>query len=166
MKKILRKTALTRTLFFLTADIVLISLAVWLAFILRFDGTIPERFLPSFCNLLILALVFHIPIFYFWGLYSFSWSYVSAKELVSLITGSFFAFLLASLAIYMFFGDFSGFSQLPRSVLIISYFLVVLLAGALRFSKRIYLQSIRRDIGKKEKERILIIGAGDAGEQI
>jgi len=166
MKKILRKTALTRTLFFLTADIVLISLAVWLAFILRFDGTIPERFLPSFCNLLILALVFHIPIFYFWGLYSFSWSYVSAKELVSLITGSFFAFLLASLAIYMFFGDFSGFSQFPRSVLIISYFLVVLLAGALRFSKRIYLQSIRRDIGKKEKERILIIGAGDAGEQI
>lgn len=162
MRKILRKTALTRTLFFAVADIALISLAIWLAFIFRFDGTIPENFVSSFYNLLILALVFHIPIFYFWGLYSFSWSYVSTKELTSLLSGSFFAFLLTGLAIYMF----EGFSSFPRSVLPGSYLLVILFVGGIRFLKRIYLQTIKKDKSKKKKERILIIGAGDAGEQI
>jgi len=159
-----KKTKTTKLLFFLAADIILISLAVWFAFLLRFDGEIPESFLPALEKTFILTLIFIIPIFYFFGLYSFSWSYVSTKELISLIEGVTLAFIFISLAIYIS-ADFPGFAGFPRSTIIIVYTLVVLFAGAIRFSKRIYLNLASKK-GNIEKERTLIVGAGDAGEQI
>jgi len=88
---------------------------------------------------------------------------VSTKELISLfkaITLS-FVFLVFSILVLR---TFKGF---PRSILIISYFLIFVFCGAVRFAKRIYLELIRDKKGrKKEREKVLIIGAGDAGEQI
>ena len=159
------KTALKRILFFAALDIVLISLSVVLAFFLRFEGKIPFQYIEeqTLQQVVILTLLFCLPVFYFFGLYSFSWSYVSTKELISLfkaITLS-FVFLVFSILVLR---TFKGF---PRSILIISYFLIFVFCGAVRFAKRIYLELIRDKKGrKKEREKVLIIGAGDAGEQI
>src|SRR4030066_119233 len=57
---------------------------------------------------------------------------------------------------------FSGF---PRSSLFITYFFVFVLCGSLRFAKRVFLQ-VFPSKKQKEKERTLIVGAGDAGEQL
>src|SRR4030065_642765 len=57
---------------------------------------------------------------------------------------------------------FSGF---PRSTLFITYFFVFVLCGSLRFAKRAFLQ-IFPSKKEKEKERTLIVGAGEAGEKI
>src|SRR3989344_3606577 len=141
MFNLLKKTALKRTLFFVTTDIVFIMVSVWLAFILRFDGSIPEQYVPFLFRMIVLAIFFTIPIFYFKRLYSFSWSYVSSGELISL------------------------FINFPRSTIFISYFLVFIFCSLTRFSKRIYLHVVgfKR---MENKERTLIVGAGDAGEQI
>jgi len=164
MDKIFKRAAFTRTLFFIAADIILIILAIWLAFLLRFDGLIPSVFDSALKITLVLAIVFHIPIFYFFGLYSFSWSYVSTRELISLFFGTTFSFLFLTTAIFLS-RDFASFKGFPRSTLFIGYILVILFAAGIRFSKRIYLHFLS---GKnvKERQRILIIGAGDAGEQI
>jgi len=155
-----------RPLFFLTADIVLISLAVWLAFLLRFDGQIPFKYIEggALAYVIILALIFTLPIFYSFRLYSFSWSYVSTSELIALLKASFFSFL-ALAVIFLFLKDQVFFQGFPRSTLFISYFLIFILCGGIRFAKRIYLRSFKRR-GEEKKERILIVGAGDAGEQI
>jgi len=58
--------------------------------------------------------------------------------------------------------SFQGF---PRSTFFISYFLIFIFCGGIRFAKRIYLQLFQKGL-EKNKERTLIIGAGDAGEQI
>lgn len=162
--KLFAKIINTRMLLFMVSDVLLVSLSVWLAFLIRFEGQIPNRYFPNIQGIILLALVITIPLFYFFKLYYFSWSYVGLNELLSLIKATALSFLLLT-AFYFVFRDRAIFSGFPRSTLFISYFLIFLFSGALRFSKRIYSQIIQK---KKEgdKEKTLIVGAGDAGEQI
>ncbi|MFH0791624.1 MAG: nucleoside-diphosphate sugar epimerase/dehydratase [bacterium] len=159
----LPRTKFTRAIFFLTGDIIFISLAVILAFALRFDGDIPFEYGWIIWRLIALSVVFYLPFFYFGKIYSFSWSYVSATELVSLFKATSFGFIFLMVALYLS-RDFPAFSGLPRSTLVISYFLTFIFTGALRFSKRIYLnlKHSRQSLGIK----LLIVGAGDEGEQL
>lgn len=163
-KFLANKRNLTRLALFLIFDAILIILAVYFAFLLRFEGQIPGQYLINIRGMIFLALIFCLPIFYFYRLYSFVWAYVSAQELVSLIKAATFSFLLLFFSIFLLCQNpvFLGF---PRSTIFISYFLVILFSGALRFSKRIYLQ-ITAKKAKEEKEKTLIVGAGDAGEQL
>lgn len=161
--KIFSRTTKTRFLFFFIADIISIVISVWLAFLLRFEGEIPPQHILNLPGLFFLSLFFTLPIFNFLNLYSFSWAYVSAQELISLFEGTLLSFLLSGFAL-LIFRELPWFLAFPRSTLFISYFLVFLFSGAIRFSKRVYLQIFQG--GQEEKERTLIVGAGDAGEQI
>lgn len=153
-----------QTLIFLIADILLISLAVWLAFLLRFDGEIPSQYLEQgiLIRMIFLALIFSLPIFYYLDLYSFSWSYVSTNELISLVKAVTLSFCFLVISFFIL-KSFHGF---PRSTLFISYFLIFIFCGGIRFSKRVYTQISKKRKTKQVKERTLIVGAGDAGEQI
>jgi len=164
MSFLLKKTPLTRTIFFASADIFFTGLAVWLAFLLRFDGNIPPQYVPFIFRMIALAVIFLIPIFYFNKLYSFSWSYVSASELISLFKAITISFIFLSVAIFIskYFPHFTNF---PRSVIFISYILVFVFSGGIRLSKRIFFRILGSDRTVK-KQRTLIAGAGDAGEQI
>ena len=157
-----RKAA--RFIFFILADAFLIFLSVYLAFVVRFEGAVPERYVLNILGIIFLAWLITIPIFYFSKLYHFTWSYVSAQELVSLIKAAVLSFL-ALTAVFFVFKEHPIFSGFPRSTLFISYFFVFILCGTIRFAKRFYLQIIP-GMGKGKKERTLIVGAGDAGEQI
>jgi len=84
--------------------------------------------------------------------------------MISLFKAVGLSFLFSGIT-FLIFRDLHQFSSFPRSTIFISYFLVFLFCGALRFSKRIYLQSFQKGV-REEKERTLIVGAGDAGEQI
>lgn len=154
-----------RTLFFLVFDILFIALSIVLAFALRFDGSIPSQYLEegTIINVIVLALLFTLPIFYSFRLYSFSWAYVSASELISLFKAVFSSFLFLAV-IFLIFKDQQFFQGFPRSTLFISYFLIFIFAGAIRFAKRIYFQMFKEKGG--DRERTLIVGAGDAGEQL
>src|SRR3989344_2455567 len=154
-----------RKVFFFIGDILLIIIAVYLAFLLRFEGRIPSQYFDGVLQgAIVLALLFSLPIFYFFRLYAFTWAYVSTRELISLAQATFLSFLFSG-AVLLIARDFPSFTGFPRSILFVSYFLIFLFCGGLRFTKRIYLQLFQTGI-KKEKERTLIAGAGDAGEQI
>jgi len=153
-----------RKFLFLLADIILISLSVYLAFLVRFEGMIPGRYSLNILGIILLSLVITIPVFYFLKLYHFSWAYVSTEELIALVKGTFLSFLLLAASFFVL-RDHLIFTGFPRSTLFITYFFIFFLCGGIRFSKRIYFQLFpKRE--KEEKERTLIVGAGDAGEQI
>lgn len=162
--KIFRKTAKTRALAFMVSDIVLISLSVFLAFIVRFEGQIPNQYFLNILGVILLALIITIPVFYFLKLYHFSWSYVSTEELIALIKATGLSFLILTTS-FIILRDHPIFSGFPRSTLFISYFFIFVFCGGVRFLKRIYLQTFQKEI-KGEKEKTLIVGAGNAGEQI
>ncbi|MFH1037009.1 MAG: nucleoside-diphosphate sugar epimerase/dehydratase [Patescibacteria group bacterium] len=153
-----------RKFLFLMADVILISFSVFLAFVVRFEGNIPHYYFSNIWTLAAFALLFTVPIFYFLKLYSFSWSYVSAEELISMVKGTVLSFLFLT-AFFFVLRDRTIFSGFPRSTLFISYFFIFVFCGGIRFAKRICLQ-IFSGRNKTEKERILIVGAGDAGEHI
>lgn len=149
---------------FLIGDIILIDLAVWLAFLLRFEGQIPNQHFSNIWGLIFVTLITTLPIFYFSKLYSFSWTYVSTQELIGLFRAVALSFLFSSVLLFLFKNHpvFIGF---PRSTLFISYFLIFFFCGGLRFLKKAYRQ-IFQGIAIEEREGTLIVGAGDAGEQI
>ncbi len=163
-KIFIEKRSLVRIIFFLVLDAVLIYISVYLAFIVRFEGQIPSRYFLNIEGIILLALIITLPIFYFSKLYYFDWDYVSTEELVSLMKAVSLSFLILT-ASFIILRDHPVFTGFPRSTLFISYFFVFILSGGARFAKRIYLQTFP---GKQmqEKERTLIVGAGDAGEQI
>jgi FlaA1/EpsC-like NDP-sugar epimerase len=164
LSKVFKRTAKTRFIFFFITDIISIVVSVWLAFLLRFEGKIPLNHFLNIQGLIFLALIFSLPTFYRLKLYSFSWAYVSTQELISLLEGTSLSFLFSALFL-LIFRDLFWFLGFPRSTLFISYFLIFLFSGAIRFSKRIYLEMFQKGL-EEEKERTLIVGAGDAGEQI
>ncbi|HLD70758.1 MAG TPA: nucleoside-diphosphate sugar epimerase/dehydratase [Negativicutes bacterium] len=159
-----KRTAAKRMAFFIVTDILAIILSFWLAFLIRFDGQVPAQYLVYLPRLIIMAIFFIIPVFYIRRLYSFSWAYVSASELISLFISTTVAFGLLSGAIFVshYFPHFLNF---PRSTIFISYILVFIFASGVRFSKRIYSHGAGFS-SLKGQERTLIVGAGDAGEQI
>jgi len=160
----IEKRFLLRLIIFLFLDAILTSLSVLLAFAVRFEGQIPIRYFSNIPGIISLTLAITLPIFYFLRLYHFSWIYVSAAELISLIKATSLSFLLLT-ATFFILRDEAIFSGFPRSTLFISYFFIFIFCGGIRFAKRLYLQ-IFPGVKKGEKERTLIVGAGDAGEQI
>ena len=118
-----KKTIITKIIFFVLADIALIAISVLFAFLIRFDGQIPSQYFPFVSRIIALAVIFTIPIFYFQGLYSFSWSYVSTTEVVSLFKATTVSFIFLGITIFIS-KYFPSFENFPRSILFISYLLV------------------------------------------
>lgn len=151
-------------------DALLVAVAYLSAYALRFEGDIPpwqweniEKTLP---HLLVVKLV----AFHFFGLYRGLWRYTSIVDLQNVIKASSAATAVAALAILFLF-RFEGFS---RSVFILDWGLTIFLVGGVRIAARVFttnhvgdLFSLRRnsDSKRKARKRLLIIGAGDAGEK-
>jgi len=152
-----------RALFFLIIDSFLIALSMYAAFLLRFEGRIPSQYMEDLWILILIALAVKVPIFYLQRLYHISWSYVSVRELMSVFKGGFYSSLLLGTALFILRTTpvFIGF---PRSILFIDFFLTITLIGGFRSTKRVYLQFVKGF--PVEGRRTLIVGAGDAGEQL
>jgi len=155
-----------RFFFFLFFDFVLIVGTGYVAFLLRFEGIIPEA---QFANLrFVLFVVPPFLLLALWRekLYRASWAYVSIVDLMALVRGlsiSFFIF-----AVLVFILRDGVFSTFPRSVIFIHYFLTIIFLGGFRISKRVHARIKNQNgAGRSEGDkRVLIIGAGDAGEQL
>ncbi len=164
MPSIFKKTANTRLFFFISVDILSIVFSVWLSFLVRFDASIPADYQPFLLRIIMLAIICIIPVFHFYKLYSFSWSYVSINEVISLFSATTISFIFLTMVISFpkYFPLFLGF---PRSTLVTSYILIFVFCASSRFYKKFQL---RMAGGAKvvKRDKTLIAGAGDAGEQI
>ena len=156
---------ISRTLFFALGDAASIALAFFLAFFLRFDGLIPRQHLEGTLPMVILlSWAILLPIFVLARLYSFSWRHVGTRDVLVLwyaVTGG---FILLSIFV-IGFQNVPAFAAFPRSTLLIGYVLAFFATGAMRMAKRIA-QQISLGNGGGARIRVLIVGAGDASEQL
>jgi len=163
----LKKTNRKRVAFFLIFDSVLISLSMWIAFLLRFEGRVPGIYVENLWIFIPTSLFIKIFLLYLHGLYRVNWSYISTEELFSLVKALGCSFL-AMASIFLLLRNLPPFSGFPRSILIIDLSITLLLIGSFRVAKRMYFQIFKWP-GSKETnagKRTLIVGAGDAGEQV
>lgn len=164
MSTLIKRTPVTRILFFMAADAFFAAASLWTAFWLRFDGHIPDRYFPFLYELTVTLVIIVLAVFLVRRMYAFSWSYVSASEAVSVTVSAVIAYGLFALAVAAS-GQFPQFTDFPRAVIVTSFLLFLISCAALRFAKRIWLHSAG-SLGAGDKARTLIVGAGDAGEQI
>ncbi len=162
--RILRSYPFLRLPTLLALDTVLIIISVWIGFLLRFEGYIPSAHITNAIGFGVLAIAITLPLFYYFRLYAFSYSYVSTDALIAIARANVLAFAATGLVLFLF-RESTVFRGFPRSVLFFTFILLFLTTSALRFYKRITRELFQKgDDG--EKERTLIIGAGDAGIQI
>lgn len=135
----------------------LIVLSNYVAFWLRFDGLIPRAQIESFWAMLPWLLTIRGLIFIPFRLYEGLWRYTSILELRNIIAGV----GLSTVVFYLIVQQFSV-PDYPRSIYFIDTLVLIFLMGGVRLARRLYLK-VRKFKGEK---RVLIYGAGDAGEMI
>ncbi|KAA6225475.1 MULTISPECIES: UDP-N-acetylglucosamine 4,6-dehydratase (configuration-retaining) [unclassified Campylobacter] len=153
MNLALRKTQ--RLIFFLSLDIILLSLSIYLAFELRFSGEIGEEFYPGLIKAWIILLILKLYFLYLFEIYRVAWRFFSLSEARKI----FFALALAECAfliIFYFFSDF--FNPFPRSVIGIDFVLSYMFIGTLRISKRMLID-FKPSRLKDEERPCIVVGA-------
>lgn len=156
---------------FILADLVLIISAVFLSFVLRYDGAIPLERTENFLSFVVLAAILTIVVFLLQGLYEISWKFVSLTDLANIFLSVAVSGFAIGSALF-FFRDIVYFQGFPRSVFFLYLILIFIFSSVLRFSKRLYWQIIRpapfnndfflpltlQTLNKKEVKNILITG--------
>ena len=147
-----------RRIFVFMFDIALISLSLCLAFLLRFDFSIPSQEMHLFWECLTVVLVVKPLVFIATGFYNSLWRYASVQDAIEILKGVTFSSILAVFAVLFL----QQFTPIPRSIFLLDWILLFALLAASRLVWRIYRESYI--IGKScEGPRTLIVGAGEAG---
>jgi len=166
LKRIFRKSVFKRRAFFFISDVLVISFSMYASFWCRFNGLIPDQFQKSLPYFILLALVLKLAFLVYFDLYDISWRFVSLEESVKVLKALSLGTLTLGMSLY-FLRLSVPFRGFPRSILLIDYVFSLILIGSLRISKRMVLEGIKSTLkSKKEKVKVLIIGAGSAGEQM
>jgi FlaA1/EpsC-like NDP-sugar epimerase len=152
----------------LGVDLLLLVAAHLLAYIIRFDGAVPQE---QWANIFVLGflLPFKLVLFNLFGLYRGMWRYTSLADLLSILKACVVAGLIA-LGGILLLNRFDGFS---RAVFVLDALLTFLFIAGFRISLRLSCQSafclpfFQADASKRQRrKRLLIIGAGDAAEKV
>lgn len=155
----------------IAVDLALFILAHAFSYTLRFDLMINPREWSNFWEFLPLLIGIKFCCFIALGVYRGMWRYVSINDLFTLLKAVSLASLII-IAIILVMYRFQGFS---RGVFIIDWILTFVLIGGSRvlirqgFHSRIFKDRFAKGaVYKPEtaKKKVIIIGAGDAGEKI
>ena len=166
MFKILRRSNFWIVFF---GDAILVGLAYYFAYYLRFDGNIPARELANWMNTVVWIVPLKLVCFFFFGLYEGMWRYTGIYDLENLIK----ACVISSGVIVFILVLKVRFEGFPRSVFVIDLMLTFLFLSGVRVGIRLFLGSGRDMSGfwvfgrkDQDKKRVLIAGAGGAAEKL
>jgi len=168
LNKIFKKTIFKRRTFFFISYVLLISFAMYASFWVRFNGVIPDRYKESLPYFILLALFLKSTFLVIFSLFDISWRFVSLDELMRIFKALSLGSLAQGMALFLLRTTMAfRASPFPRSILLIDYIFSLILIGSLLISKRVLLEGLKSTLKVKgEKVKILIVGAGNAGEQI
>ena len=145
-------------------DFVAVCLGYFLALYLRFDATytaISQPYIRAYARFIFPWALNSIVIFLFFKMYNSMWRFASYTELIRTFMGSMVSSLLHALLITVIF------TRMPISYYIWGAFFQFVLLCIPRFGFRlIKLLQYNREPMKEGGKRVMIIGAGEAGQTI
>lgn len=153
-----------RRTFIILAHAVLVALAYSLAFLARFDFDVPEGHWATFLITLPVLMASRLLVFDRFHLYQGMWRYVSLRDLQSIVSAVSLSTLVFAAAIMGLFSYADLGRGFPRSVFLLDWILCTGLVAGIRIGIR-EIRELRQGAGA-EGRRILIVGAGDAGQAL
>jgi FlaA1/EpsC-like NDP-sugar epimerase len=149
----------------ITADAVLVALAYFLAFQLRFlddPNGWPQRYETLFAQSVGFVVAGKLVVFYAFGLYQKWWRYVSGRDFLLILR----AVAVASALLVVVFAVAKPFEHtLPRSVEVMDFLLTALLIAGARLAVRLVLERPNRN-SRLPKHEVLVVGAGSGGQMV
>ncbi|MCO6439200.1 MAG: polysaccharide biosynthesis protein [Phycisphaerae bacterium] len=169
-----------------TAHAALFAAALLAAFLLAYNFrwtfniySVPHPwFTPMFLPLLAIALPIKLMVFWWMRQYQGTWRYVGLRDLYGVISASFissFLLILAYLGVENLYDHFFGRLLIdhPRdvalresSVFLSDWAATIVFVSAARVLVRFYYEDVQPVRGGEPRKRVLIVGAGDAGEAL
>ena len=160
-------------------DVLIIFSSFVISFFLRgqigFDGSadIFSRYARYMVWYVVIAIAVKIIILWIFGAYKRVWKYASIKDMVAILEAVTLGSVVIAVIFYIltapisFFGININFHfpYFPRGILVIDYLLTLTLMIISKFSERFF-NELKLGSGGKRKKRVLVVGAGDAGEMI
>lgn len=142
-------------------DVVVALVAYLIPLVLRFEGAVPADYWGSFWTFAPLLVAVHLAANLAFRLYGHMWRYASIEEARRVIGAA----AAAGIAVVVTNEAIGGGDRvLPLSAVVFGAFLALLGFGAIRFQSRLF--AFRRRIETPETKRVLLVGAGDAGEMV
>ncbi len=141
---------------------IVLTVAYFLAFAIRFDGVIPSRYFSMMGQTLFAMVICKLVIFHYFHLHHGLLRYSGITDLVRLIKATSVSNLLF-VAVIVFAFHTEGF---PRSVFVLDWLTTIVLFGGMKMSLRLWREMRqKKDLpAPGHSARTLIIGAGDAGD--
>jgi FlaA1/EpsC-like NDP-sugar epimerase len=147
------------------ADAVLVALAYFLAFQLRFldqPHGWPHRYELLFAQSVGFVVAGKLVVFAAFGLYQKWWRYVSGRDFMLI----FRAVAVASALLVVVFAVAKPFAHtLPRSVEVIDFILTLILIAGARLAVRLIVERPSRG-ARLPKHEVLVVGAGSGGQMV
>jgi FlaA1/EpsC-like NDP-sugar epimerase len=147
------------------ADAVLVALAFFLAFQLRFlddSHGLPPRYQLLFAQAVGIVVITKLAVFGAFGLYQKWWRYVSGRDFLLILR----AVAFASVIVVVLFAVVQPFKHtLPRSVVVIDFILTMLLVAGARLAVRLIVERPSRG-NRLPRHEVLVIGAGSGGQMV
>jgi FlaA1/EpsC-like NDP-sugar epimerase len=140
-------------------DIILVLVIYCSVFITRFEGNIPLNHIKQFWFFLPVLPLIRIITNYIMGLYYHLWKYFGMKEMISVFYSTTLGSIIFVLVVYL-----TNNSSFPRSIFLFEWALMSIAFLLIRSSRRFSQEII--NMQKKSKQRVLIIGAGIAGQHL
>lgn len=148
-----------RRIFEVLLDVILILLAYWCAYAVKFGALSGSNAWNLFLRTLPVLVFVKMASFLVMGVYRGIWRYTSLDDLIVFVKAVMLSSVLSVLAVLFAF-RFEGFS---RTIFIIDALLMFMFLAGSRMAFRLFRQVIPVSRGT-EGRRVLIYGAGDGGE--
>jgi FlaA1/EpsC-like NDP-sugar epimerase len=160
----LRSSVNVRRLGQVGVDACLFALAYYLAYVLRFDDGIPNRYENLLVDTIVLTVVMKLVIFAAFGLYSKLWRFVDQKDFEAILKATVVATVGLIVVLFLFS---IGRHDPPRSVIALDFLLSLVFVSGARFAVRALVERPARGaILERAANEVLIVGAGNGGQQV
>ena len=143
-------------------DILVVNMSYFLALWLRYDceySKINQRYLAAWQHFTPIYTIICLVVFIYFKLYQSLWQYASYSELIRVIMTSVYTSVAHMVGITFLF------ERMPISYYFIGAILQFMLVLWIRFSYR-FIQLLQRRMEKGPETRVLLVGAGSAGQII
>jgi len=145
-------------------DACLVALAYYLAFVLRFDAGIPGRYEDLMIDTVAFVVVAKLALFAAFGLYSKLWRFVDQTDFESIVKAVVVSSFVLIAGLFLLS---LGASDPPRGVIALDFLLTLALVGGARFLVRAAVERpLRGPLVQRASNEVLIVGAGNGGQQV